>query len=52
MILEEAEALKPGWGESIVPEAHWLHNNIQEEIKAVDAMKAKVRPRSLISPGS
>lgn len=42
VIKEEAEAIQEGWSESVVQEAHWLHQHLLEEKKQVDAFKAKV----------
>ena len=41
VIKEEAEALQPGWSESIVQEAHWLHQNVNDEKKVAAETQAK-----------
>jgi hypothetical protein len=42
VIKEEAEAIMEGWSESVLQEAHWLFQHVEEEKKAVENLKNKV----------
>mmetsp|Transcript_32363 Transcript_32363/g.59183 ORF Transcript_32363/g.59183 Transcript_32363/m.59183 type:complete len:401 (-) Transcript_32363:263-1465(-) len=46
VLREEAEALKEGWGESLLQEAHWLHQHIEEEKKHAEMMKEAMRMKT------
>lgn len=46
VLREEAEAIKEGWGETVLQEAHWFHQHIQEEKKHSEMMKDAMRTKT------
>jgi len=43
VIKDEADSIQEGWSETILQEAHWLHQHIQEEKKQAQSIKDQFR---------